>query len=182
MVLLITISAQRYLVDVGFGASGNATHPLTLTADKVALNVPPSQSLQLAWTSLPQHHDTSQRVWELRNRNTDDAAWTPVYCFTETEFLPEDYAVMSHFTSTSRTSWFTRQIVCTKWILDEKEEVVGNVTLWEKEVKRRIRGKSEVLAALESEEDRVRALKEHLGVTLNEIEIRGIKGMVSELL
>ena len=181
MVLLITVSVQRYLVDVGFGGSGNATHPLPLIADKISLNSPPAQSIQLAWTSIPQHHDPSQRVWELRNRNTDDASWTPVYCFTETEFLPEDYAVMSHFTSTSRTSWFTRQIVCAKWILDENEEIVGSVTMWEKEVKRRVRGETEVLAILESEDNRVRALKKYLGVKLGEIEIGGIKGMVSEI-
>lgn len=42
-------------------------------------------------------------------------------------------------------------------------------------------GKSEVLATFESEKDRVGCLEEHLGVTLSEEEVEGIRDMVSEI-
>jgi len=79
-------------------------------------------------------------------------------------------------------------VVCGKMVMsepgegEEEEEIVGDVTLFKDSVKRRVNGKSEVLATLESEEERVKALREFIEVDLDDEEVRGIGGMVSELL
>ena len=50
------------------------------------------------------------------------------------------------------------------------------------DVKRRVGGETTVLAICESEEDRLRALVEFLGVKLSAAEKQGIRGMSTELL
>ncbi len=90
--------------------------------------------------------------------------------------------MMSWFMSTSRTSWFTYVVVCMKMVMsDEDEELIGDVTLVGSDVKKRVGGTSKTLAVLESEVQRVEALREYLGVRLSVEEVRGIRGMVSEL-
>ena len=50
-----------------------------------------------------------------------------------------------------------------------------------REVKRRVRGKTEILETLQTEEDRVKALEKYFDMHLREGEIQGIRGMTSEL-
>ena len=64
----------------------------------------------------------------------------------------------------------------------ENEELVGEVRLYENEVRRRVKGKSKLLATLITEEERVKALDEYLDVKLSEPEIVGIQGMITQLL
>lgn len=60
--------------------------------------------------------------------------------------------------------------------------VVGDVTLFERVVKRRIfGGESEVLMEIRTEEDRVEALEKYLGARLSEAEREGIKGTVAAI-
>lgn len=40
--------------------------------------------------------------------------WKSMYAFTTQEFLPRDYKVLNHYTSTSRQTWFTYQIACVR--------------------------------------------------------------------
>jgi len=64
------------------------------------------------------------------------------------------------------------------YVLDpETEKIVGDVTLFGSEIKKRRYGKSEVLMKIEGEADRVLALEKYLGVKLSEAEIGGIKGL-----
>ncbi|KAH7035859.1 uncharacterized protein B0I36DRAFT_319224 [Microdochium trichocladiopsis] len=56
-----------------------------------------------------------------------------------------------------------------------KRMLVGNV------VKENLGGKTQVLAVCETEEQRIRALKEYFGITLTNEEISGIRGFRSEL-
>ncbi|KAK5019450.1 N-hydroxyarylamine O-acetyltransferase [Cryomyces antarcticus] len=182
MINIVTIQSQRYFVDVGFGASG-PTHPIPLIHDRVSVNVPP-QTVRLNHTHIPDNtsRDSDKLLWVYEHRNADDAPWTPTYCFTESEFLPMDFAVMSHHTSTSKTSWFTYKVICTKMLMDSgTEQIVGDVTLFETAIKKRIAGKAEALTTITSEEERVRALEKYLGVKLSEAERTGIQGMASEV-
>ena len=48
-------------------------------------------------------------------------------------------------------------------------------------VKRRLRGRTEIIEHLTTEEQRVRALKEHFSIELKPEEQRAIQGMPSEL-
>lgn len=63
----------------------------------------------------------------------------------------------------------------------EEGEVVGTVILVGGEVKRRVRGKSEVLKVCKMERERVEALERWFGIDSGQEEVRGIKGMVTEL-
>ena len=66
--------------------------------------------------------------------------------------------------------------------LMESGELVGEIRLYENEVRRRIKGESELLATLTTEEERVQALDKYFGVKLSEPEVLGIHGMITELL
>jgi hypothetical protein len=64
----------------------------------------------------------------------------------------------------------------------EEGEIVGDITLVGGDVKKRVRGKSEVLALCKSEEHRLKALEEFLDVKLSSAEREGIRGLPTELL
>jgi len=182
MVNIVTIDGKRYMVDVGFGGNGS-THPLSLVDGEVSVGIAPEE-LRLLWTNIAQHSDPSQRVWVYQHRNDAQSPWQDAYCFTDIEFFPADYEVMSFTTSQSRTSWFTYMVVCVKHILEVKENVeepIGVVMLVGNAVKRRIRGKSEHLATCKTEDERVAALEKWLDVRLNFEERAGIMGMVTQL-
>jgi arylamine N-acetyltransferase len=187
MINIVTIAGQRYFADVGFGSSG-PHHPIPLKESYSTRNVG-TQSLRLVrspppdlLTSASASASVDQALWTYQYRHTDELDWLPAYCFGETEFTPSDFAMMNWFMSTSRTSWFTYRVVCMKMVMsEEEEELIGDVTLIGGEVKRRIGGTSMTLAVLESEAQRVEALREHLGVKLSVEERSGIRGMVSEL-
>lgn len=69
-----------------------------------------------------------------------------------------------------------------KMLMDENEEIVGDVTLFDTDLKKRIEGKSEPLEDIKSEDDRIQALGEHLDVFLTDAEKSGIRGMTTELM
>lgn len=197
---------RTFLVDTGFGATC-PNQPLELDRSAPSgsqiLNVPPEQASRIRWTTIPDVVDKGQRCWVYEIRHKQSAPWTPAYCFTETEFLPSDYQMMSFYTSNNRRSWFTYSIVCVKMLLgkadattttaaakpdnddddddDDDLVIVGDITLFNNQVKRRLYGVSEVVETLETEKQRVEALKTWLGVSLTEAESEGIKGMPTAL-
>jgi len=186
MINIVTIpprTGEKYFIDVGFG-SGGPSLPIKLEHDKPVLNVAPSQTVRLRYDRIPEHttSDDGQKLWIFEKKDQDAAEFRPMYCFLGTEFLPQDYEVMNLFTSQSRTMWFTRAVCCVKWLLSEDgEEVVGDLTMMQRHLKRKVGGKVETVKEFQSEQDRIDALKKYLGVTLNEAEKNGIKGMVSEI-
>ena len=184
MVNIVTMDSKRFLVDVGFGASGGPTHPVCLDTTFEAINILP-QAIRLTRAPIEDNSDQSLLMWCLAHCDSphgEDAEWVPTYCFTETEFLPSDFIVTNHFLVTHPSSWWTRMVLAVKKIMDEREMIVGEVTLVGNEIKRRIGGKSEVLATFQDEEGRVTALQEHLGISLTESERQGICGLQTELL
>ena len=179
MVNIITLpDGQKFMVDVGFGANG-PIRPLPLVVGSVHKAIPPAEA-RLVYDGIPAATDPSQKSWIFQHRDRPDAEWIPQYCFTETEFLPQDYEIMNFWTSQSRTSFFTYRVVVVKMIMEGKK-VVGTVTLSGEEIKRRIRGESEMLRICKSEEERAEALDRWFGIRLTADERRGIVGMVSEL-
>ena len=184
MVTIVTIAGKKYLVDVGFGSNG-PTFPVPLEAGHQALNVEPSHSLLLQKEHIPDgthRTDAEQKLWVYHLRYSDDAAWIPGYCFSEVEFLPNDFETMNFFVSRSPSSWFTYSVVCLKFLLDEESgKMVGDITLFGNEIKERRYGKSEELHKIESEADRIEALEKYLGVVLSKPERDGIQGMVTSL-
>ena len=79
----------------------------------------------------------------------------------------------SFFTSTSKMSWFIDRIICIKLFM-EKEQLVGEIKLFDD-------GISELLETLNSEVERVEALRRFFGVRLSEAEVLGIRGMLTEI-
>lgn len=107
----------------------------------------------------------------------------PNICFSEIEFLPQDFGVMNFFVSQNPASFFTQIFICMRMIMSEDEkEIEGQCVMSGREVKRRVRGKTEVVEKLESEEDRVRALEKWYGMHLREDEIQGIRGLSSMII
>jgi arylamine N-acetyltransferase len=138
--------------------------------------------MRLIKDNIAPNTDPDQKLWIYQSRETPEGPWLTNYCFTELEFLSTDFEVMSFKTSAARTSWFTYRVVCVKFIQDEKkEELIGTITLMGDVVRRRIRGKTEPLATLENEKQRVDALEKWFDIRLKEDEIAGIRGMVSSL-
>lgn len=172
------IEGVRYVIDVGFGSNG-PTRPLPLVENQITINVG-QQEMRLQYKCVPDFTQTSQKLWVYEHRNGVDQPWLPTYAFSEMEFTPNDFTMMNHFMSTHRTSWFTYLVVCVKMVLEEGE-IVGDITLFGNEVKRRIGGKSEVLALCGSDKDRIVALEEYLHVKLDAAERNGIHGMVTKI-
>ncbi|KAJ9625545.1 hypothetical protein H2203_004302 [Taxawa tesnikishii (nom. ined.)] len=164
MVNIVTLSSgAKYMVDVGFGAG---THAPTGPHPRLpVLNVAPEQMVRLLHASIPDVTDPEQKFWVYEKQNTSQEEFWPQYCFTLTEFLPSDYKVMNHYTSTSKMSWFTWSVVCVKMLLAENHEsIVGEITLFDGSIKRG-----------------VQALEEYLGIRLSEAEKNGIKGTVAAI-
>ncbi|KAI9747394.1 MAG: hypothetical protein M4579_007474 [Chaenotheca gracillima] len=172
MVNIVTIRNQRYMVDVGFG-SNQSVQPLPLISATPHANIG-AQSVRLLHAPIPQN-TTTQKVWRFQHRAQSDQPWLDGYCFTELEFLPEDYAVMNWNTSTSPTIWFTKSLICLKSIM-EGEEIEGTIVLFDDEIKWTIRGNTKRTLKLRSEGERVQALSEHFSIDLREDEKAAIVG------
>lgn len=183
MLNLVTMESRTFVVDVGFGSAG-PTRPVELKHGEEFLNVPPQQASRLLRTRIPDTVSKArgQELWVYEIRFSDDGEWTPAYCFGETEFLPADYNVMNYFTSTSRQSWFTYHVVCVKMLMseetgEEESKVIGDITLFDADIKKRIGGVSENLGALTSDMERIGALKKYMGIELSKPEKDGILDM-----
>ena len=179
MINIVNIAGKRYLVDVGFGGSNGPTFPIFLTSDQPSQTIA-SSSVRLLLSSISDNTRKDQLLWCYQFRHGEDRPWIDGYSFTETEFIPQDFQMMSFFTSTSKTSWFTYRILCLKELMEDGK-LVGEIRLYENEVRRRVRGEPELLATMATEDERVQALEKYLGVKLREPEVRRIQGMVTQL-
>lgn len=180
MVNIITIAGHKYMVDVGFGGNG-PTAPLLLKHNVVQERIIPGQ-MRLIQSKIAEHTDPSQRLWIYQIRHAVDKDWEPTYCFTETEFLPQDYELMNFWTSQNRRSLFTYSILMAKMIMSEEGRLIGTVTLSDgREAKKRIGSEVVETRVCRSEQERLRLLKEWFNIRLAEEEERGITGTVTQL-
>lgn len=138
--------------------------------------------MRLLKENIPPNTDPNQKLWIFQSQEKPSNPWLTNYCFTELEFIPEDFEVMNFKTSRATTSWFTYAVVCSKFLFDEKEEeIIGTITLMGKQLKKKIGGSSEILAIFNSEEERVKGLEKWFCVKLGEDEKEGITGMASAI-
>lgn len=198
MVNLVDIQGQRYLVDVGMGSTGPCRPvPLIESTDgHLGSNVAP-QKLRLVKRAIPDCLDDRQRLWCYDIKHNDQADWLPAYCFAETAFIPEDFRVMNHYTSTSRTSFFTWTVLCVKFLVGrpgnqsgpetatqeaqerlladgQDLELVGDLTMYGNRISVRIRGESHTVAVFENETQRVDGLEKWFGIWLTDAQKGGI--------
>jgi len=121
-------------------------------------------------------------VLELKNTTTNK--WSGGYCFTEFEWLPQDFEIINYRTSKDPKSWFTYKLALARTLIDEetRTKAIGMITLTERKVARRIgTGEKEVLVEAKSEAERVQALRQWFGIVLTPEEERGIRSMPSEI-
>ncbi|KAK6440637.1 hypothetical protein LTR95_003144 [Oleoguttula sp. CCFEE 5521] len=183
MVNIVTIDNKRYLVDIGFG-SGGPTKPIRLVHLEEVCNIAPDQYVRLKFQTIGEDEDERAKMWVLERREGGiEAEWRAVYCFPDyVEFLPGDYEVMNLHTSTSPTSFFTYTVLCTKCMLDEHgAEIIGTTVLFGKSVYKQVKGVKGEPTTFETESDRVNALKEWFGITLNTEQQAGIIGTPSAI-
>lgn len=179
MINIITIAGEKYMVDVGFGGNG-PTAPLLLEEETARGRLGPGQ-MRLVRSKIEEQTDAEQRLWVYQIRHSPDGEWEPTYCFTETEFLPQDYEMMNFWTSQNRCSLFTYSILMAKMIMEDGR-LIGAVTMRDGEVKkRRVENGVVESKTCKSENERLQVLKEWFGIRLTQEEERGIRGTVTEL-
>ncbi|KAI0023326.1 hypothetical protein F4780DRAFT_75811 [Xylariomycetidae sp. FL0641] len=193
---------QRYLLDVGFGANGPVA-PLLLQEDEEepAPHVPPAQ-VRLRREPIPQQVDQSRRVWVYQQRVAPAAAWRPLYCFVDVEFLLEDIRGLNWSPWRDPTSFFTRKVVVSRFTTDAERDddddddgpggvgrgdvvvggaIDGALILFEDSLKWRRGGETVMEVKLESEGQRIDALRRYFGIELDEEDREAIRGTVSEI-
>ncbi|KAL9100884.1 MAG: hypothetical protein Q9163_003795 [Psora crenata] len=179
MVNIVKIGNKKYMVDVGFGANV-PTYPLLLEHAHEESSVAPSR-IRIIYDNLPDNTDPSQRFWIYQTRHFPDSEWISTYALTEVEFLPQDYEMMNFWTSNSPKSIFTNMIIVAKYFLGEDGELEGTLIMVGGQVKRRVKGKTEVVKECKMETERIAALEELFGIKLSEEETKGIRGLCTEL-
>lgn len=183
MLNLVRLDDEWYVVDVGMGSMGpNLPYPLRdgfeTTSIAPRLIRVQLRSIAESYASQSANSAGPPKMWcfdVCYNPVDGGKEWVPVYCFTETEFLPQDYEVMFWFTSTNPRSFFTKYVTCTKLLMDEdKEEIVGNVTLFKDTVRESIGGEHKVIKECKTEDERLQALAGIFNVHLTDEEKKGI--------
>lgn len=183
MLNLVQFDGEWWVVDVGMGAMGpNLPYPLQQGFETTSI-VPRKIRLQLrAIQESYASPSAAPKLWcydvcynPISDGGEGENAWVPTYCFTETEFLPQDYEMMSWYTSTHDKSFFTKYVTATRMLMDEAgEKIVGNQTLFKDTIREMVGGKREVLKECKTEEERVRALDDFFGIRLTDEEKEGL--------
>jgi len=182
MVNIVTLSSRRYLVDVGMGARGPMV-PLEMVPGTSATSISP-RTIRLLHGCIPEHTSShpSNALWKLEMRNSEGSAWVPTYAFTEIEFLPQDFEVINWYVNMNIRSWFTHKILVVRMVLDtEKQLIIGDVTLFERTLVKRIHGQVEVEIECRSEQQRVDLLRTWFGIILTDSEQKAIISTVSQI-
>lgn len=177
MLNLVKLDDEWYVVDVGMGAMGpNIPCPLRNGLEMVSIA---PRKIRLQFRSIAETYALSDieeaelpKLWCYdvcyRPKTSLDCVWVPVYCFTTTEFLPQDYEMMSWFTSAHPRSFFTHFITCTRMVMDVNgEAIVGDITLFKDSVRRTISGEREVIKKCLTEKDRIKLLHELFDIYLS---------------
>ena len=183
MLNLVRLDGEWYVVDVGMGSMG-PNIPYRLEDGHEQVSIAP-RKIRLQLRPIPESHASATngveppKLWCydvcMKPGADDGDKWIPHYCFTETEFLPQDYEMMSWFTSTNKKCFFTYSVVCMKMLLDDSgENIIGNITLFNDGVTKNIGADREVVRELKTEQDRIDALKELFDVDFTEEEKAGI--------
>ncbi|KAF3006493.1 N-terminal acetyltransferase [Curvularia kusanoi] len=180
MVNIVTIGETKYHIDVGFGGNGPIV-PMPLEHSGIVREHIKPAVARLQWRNIPGNTDPNQRLWVFEHRPDENSDFAMMYCFAELEFIPNDYAVMNYFTSTSKHTWFTRTIVVERKLLDEAGEFAGQLIMSDRDLKWRMHGKKTRQIEFGSEKDRLSALEEFFGIRFGDVERVGIQGLPSEI-
>jgi len=195
---------SKYMADVAFGGD-LSTKPLLLQPSIITPNLG-SQQVRLERESIPGSL-SGEKLWiyQFRNLSNDataapeEAEWHACFAFTETEFLPQDLEVMNAYTSRDERCFLAASVLVVRFLRRQGDaestggpggsaatqaaEIYGKRMLVNHQVKEYLveTGKTTVVRTCKSEEERVEALRELLGIELTEEEVAGVKGTKVEL-
>lgn len=186
-------SGEKYMVDAAFGGDG-ATKPLRLVHNEPIPNIG-TQEIRLMHDWIPSQTQRTEKTknWIYQYRNGPEKEWNAFYAFPEFEFSEADFNVMNCFTGSSPESFQTFTVLIVKFlrrpVLEngtgeqnfDVEEIFGKRMLVNGMVKENLGGRTRVVKECVSEAERIEALKEYFDIELNEEEIDGIKGWVTEI-
>ena len=176
IVNLIRMSKQNYLVDVGYGPNC-ITSPIPLIPNEIHTNISPA-AVRLLYTELEGANEMSPKLWQYQHRRNDESDFINQYCFSDIEFLPNDFDIINSFTSTSPRSIFNQRIICIKMIAakDDYTNIIGCLIL-QHDLKRRIRGETVLLESFSTEEQRLEALEREFQIIFSPEDQQGIQGL-----
>lgn len=193
---VIIIDGIRYAVDVGYGGNGPIV-PLKIISGEVQPHIQPS-TVRFRYDGISQNLWSEDRLWIYEHRFDENAPWVPQYCFTGSEFLPEDIHVMNLGPSKSPSSWFTQTVVCVRFTTESDvltkngkesqyareaigEKINGALILEETTLKWRQNGVKTLEKELMNDGERLQVLETYFGIVLAEEDRMAIKGSVGEL-
>ena len=199
---IVTMGADRYTVDVGFGS--NMPHrPCKMESELVQDHIQPGQ-MRLRWDFLPGSRREAGRVWYYEHRQSPEDEWAIQYCFIDAEFLPQDVRSANLAPSTSPTSIFRKTVMCVRFTSEAEidaegqlkavegtaessserplpREINGALVLFNDTLKWRRNGEKEMEKVLRSESERIDALQRYFGIRFDRKDQEAIKGTGTEI-
>jgi len=120
--MLVVLSGQHYLVDVGMGTRGPIV-VLPLLHGFTTTSIAPSH-VRLLYGHLPESSSQhpSDRMWRLECRSREASPWIPTYAFGTTEWFQADFEVLQWYWFTNSSSWMVQGVVATRLTLDHSKE------------------------------------------------------------
>ncbi|WZH48414.1 arylamine N-acetyltransferase 2 [Fusarium acuminatum] len=176
--------------DVAFGGDG-PTSPLRMDECAQSVQNLGSQKVRLIHEHIPKQRARGPKLWIYQYRNRIDQDWNSYYSFSELEFFQEDFEVQNWWTAaktlhrhTVLVVRFLRQGQATEYSqatggkTDKDADaitVVGKIMLVNDVIKVNFGGKTQTISKLESEEERLDALKVYFGISLTPQEADAIR-------
>ncbi|EKM81236.1 hypothetical protein AGABI1DRAFT_56672 [Agaricus bisporus var. burnettii JB137-S8] len=185
-------SNETYVVDVGFGSSC-ITRPLLLSnhPDNVIFGLSETERHRLTRSPRPDSslsdsqdlESTAGEQWNLeiwhKKHESTDGTWRLQFSFTEDEFSQTDI-IFGSFGICNRpdpTTPFWNSILCLKLFTIDNEETLQlekcerpmyRIILFGKEVWKSSGANKEILRNLETELDRIRAIRDYFGIDMKD--------------
>ncbi|KAL4878721.1 hypothetical protein BJY04DRAFT_194969 [Aspergillus karnatakaensis] len=182
-------SGEKFSVDVGFGGDG-PTCPLPLNDLGKSFKNLGNQEIRLTHDHIPKQNSRGDKLWIYQYRNGPHLEWNSFYCFAELEFFQEDFEVMNWWTSAKTLHKWT--VLCVRFLregegvefsenpslpLDCGVKIVGKVMLVDNVIKVNLGRETSIVHSFDTEEGRLRALKDYFGISLTEDEAHSIRDM-----
>ncbi|ESK91089.1 arylamine n-acetyltransferase 1 [Moniliophthora roreri MCA 2997] len=185
-------SNVTYLVDVGFGGTV-PVRPILLEEGNVVEGATPTEKHRLSKGFIPgsSSENPTEWVWQVDclhlKEGQSEQKWKLLYVFDETERFQVDINCGNHYVATfgQNSTVFADNVLAIKhfW-LDEapiEERQIGTVILFRGRVRRNIGAHAENIKDLKTDEERIEALREYFGVTVEKEWISNIKGRSAAL-
>jgi arylamine N-acetyltransferase len=174
-------NGDKYAVDCSFGGE-SPTSPLQLVERQPVVNLG-TQEIQLIQESVPVF-TSGQKMWQYQVRHSKERDWNTFYCFSEVEFIHEDFEVMNWYTCKNPNSFHSDGIFVVK-LFGDGEKVYKKMIMVDGTVKENspeTGGRTKVKLLCQTEEERLAAFKEYFSIEFTDEEKTAIHGTCTELI